>query len=146
MKFLCAKCDEPMKLEQATGPEDGSVSITFACPKCENRTSLLTNPMETQLLRTLHVQIGGRTAPAEPMELVRSSLAWQRDPVFTGQPDGSNRKQRPNWTEEAEKRLENVPSFVRNMARHAIERYAMEEGHETITPELMNLARHQLGM
>ncbi|MFQ5797615.1 MAG: PCP reductase family protein [Bacteroidota bacterium] len=146
MKFICASCDESMKFEQATGPQEGSMSITFGCPKCGNRTSLLTNPWETQLVRALNVQIGGRTVPAEPMEFVRGTLARQRDQVFTPQPGASKRKQDLIWTEEAEKRLENVPALVRSMARSAIERYALEEGHDKITLEVMDQAREKMGM
>ena len=146
MKFLCVKCDEPMKFEEATGPEEGSMAITFGCPKCGNRTSILTDPGETQLVRALNVQIGGQTVPAEPMQLVKATLARQRDQVFASQAGAPERKEEPVWTEEAEKRLENVPVLVRSMARSAIERYALEEGHGEITPDVMDRAREKIGM
>ncbi|MFQ5851228.1 MAG: PCP reductase family protein [Candidatus Binatia bacterium] len=146
MKFLCARCDEPMKFEDVRGPEDGSMSITFGCPRCGNRTSLLTNPGETQLVRALNVQVGGRTVLAEPMELVRGTLARQRDQAFAPQPDAGERREGPVWTQEAEKRLENVPAFVRGMARRAIERYALEEGNDRITLDVMDRAREKIGM
>lgn len=146
MKFLCAKCDEPMKFEKATGPEEGSMSITFGCPSCGNRTSILTNPGETQLVRALNVQVGGQTVPAAPMQLVKGALARQRHQVFASQAGAVAPKEGPVWTEEAEKRLENVPALVRSMARSAIERYAREEGHEEITPDVMDRAREKIGM
>jgi hypothetical protein len=46
-----------------------------------------------------------------------------------------------SWTDEARKRLENIPSFARPMAILAIERYAKEKGHRIITPEIMKKAR-----
>lgn len=141
MKFLCANCDEPMKLEEATGPEEGSMSITFGCPKCGNRTSLLTNPGETQLVRALNVHVGGRAVPAQPMELVRGALARQRHQALAPQPGAPRPEEGLVWTEEAEKRLENVPTFARGMARKAIERYAREAGYATVTPEVMDRAR-----
>ena len=145
MKFLCAKCDEPMKFEEATGPHEGSMSITFGCPKCDNRTILLTNPGETQVVKAFNVHIGGQGTSAGPMESVRGSLAQQRDEAFVSQPTTSQPKEGVIWTEEAEKRLENVPAFARDMARQAIERYAVEEGHTEITPEVMSRARERSG-
>lgn len=145
MKFLCAKCDKPMRFEETTGPEDGSISITFGCPKCGNRITLLTNPGETQLVRALNVRIGGGTAHAEPMGLVRGTLAQQRDQTFVLQGEASQAKEMVAWTEEAEKRLENVPAFARSMARKAIERFAMGEGYDKITPDVMNRAREKRG-
>lgn len=79
MKFLCVRCDEAMKLERVEEPEDGSLSVVFACAACGNRMAMLTNPSETQLVRALDVRIGGRSSPAEPMEFVRSMLASGRE-------------------------------------------------------------------
>ena len=145
MKFLCAKCDEPMRLEETTEPEEGSISITFACPSCGNRIVLLTNPGETQLVRALDVRIGSRPIPAEPMELVRGNLAQQRDQAFVAQEEASQAKELVVWSKEAEKRLENVPAFARSMARKAIERYAVGEGYDKITPDVMDRAREKRG-
>jgi len=49
-----------------------------------------------------------------------------------------------SWSEEAEKRMERVPSFVRNMARMAILRYAQEHGHTVITEHIVEEATAQL--
>ncbi len=49
-----------------------------------------------------------------------------------------------SWTTEAEKRMERVPSFVRNMARMAILRYAQERGHTVITERIVEDATAQL--
>ena len=49
-----------------------------------------------------------------------------------------------SWTHEAEKRMENVPSFVRNMARMAILRFAQEQGHTVITESIVEEATAQL--
>ena len=145
MKFLCAKCDEPMKFEEATSPHEGSMSITFGCPRCGNRTILLTNPGETQMVKAFNVHIGGQGASAGPMESIRNTLAQQRDQAFVSQPTTSQPKEGVIWTEEAEKRLENVPAFARDMARKAIERYAMKAGCAEITPEVMRRARERSG-
>ncbi|MDM8559334.1 universal stress protein [Candidatus Parabeggiatoa sp. HSG14] len=49
-----------------------------------------------------------------------------------------------SWTVDAEKRMERVPSFVRNMARVAILRYAQEQGHTVITESIVEEATAQL--
>lgn len=75
MKFLCVECDEAMKLQGTRGPDAGAMTVLFGCPSCGKETAMLTNPMETQMVRSLGVKIGGRTVPAEPMEMVTESLA-----------------------------------------------------------------------
>ena len=75
MKFLCVACDQAMKLIRTEGPTEGSMMVVFSCPDCGKETAMLTNTMETQMVRSLGVTIGGRTVPAEPMEMVRNSLA-----------------------------------------------------------------------
>lgn len=50
------------------------------------------------------------------------------------------------WTEEAEVRLEKLPSFAQGMARQAIEEYAMHHGYAEVTAEAMTAAREKMGM
>ena len=45
------------------------------------------------------------------------------------------------WTAEAEKRLENIPDFIRPMARKEVERVAKERGMATITAQVMDDAK-----
>ena len=49
-----------------------------------------------------------------------------------------------SWTKEAEQRIARVPSFVRNMARVAILRYAQERGHTVITERIVEEATAEL--
>ncbi len=49
-----------------------------------------------------------------------------------------------SWTNEAEKRMEKAPSFVRPMAKMAILRYAQEKGHTVITESIVEEATAQL--
>jgi len=42
------------------------------------------------------------------------------------------------WTPEAEKRLENIPDFIRPMARKEVERVAKDRGMVTITAQVMD--------
>jgi len=45
------------------------------------------------------------------------------------------------WTREAEQRLDNIPDFIRPMARKEIERVAKERGVDTITAQVMDDAK-----
>lgn len=45
-----------------------------------------------------------------------------------------------SWTHEAQERLQRAPSFVQNMARMAILRYAQERGHTVITESIVEEA------
>jgi len=47
------------------------------------------------------------------------------------------------WTSEAEKRLENIPDFIRPMARKEVERVAKERGMATITAQVMDDAKEK---
>jgi len=45
------------------------------------------------------------------------------------------------WTPEAEQRLENIPDFIRPMARKEVERVAKERGMASITAQVMDEAK-----
>ena len=47
------------------------------------------------------------------------------------------------WSREAEQRLENIPDFIRPMARMEIERIAKERGLATITAQVMDEAKEK---
>lgn len=136
MKFLCVKCDEPMKFIKADAPEEGSVSIIFGCSKCNNQIAMLTNPQETQLVKTLGVNIGGGAVPHEPLTLTKSLMA-DKQPLSDDD---------IVWTKEAEERLKRAPSFVQPMAKRAIINYAKEKGVREITPQVMDVVKEKSGM
>jgi hypothetical protein len=170
MKFLCIACDEGMRLAATSGPDEGSLTVTFACPTCGHRVAMLTNPWETQLVRTLGVKVGGQAAPAAPFSEVRAALAHQRDAAFTAEvtpsvPAAAEEASGPGcpfaamiggaapapadglaWTPEAQGRVERIPAFIRPMARQAIERFARDRGYGTITDQVMDEAREFIGM
>jgi hypothetical protein len=50
------------------------------------------------------------------------------------------------WTPEALARLDNIPDFVRPMARQGIEHYARSEGHAVIDEQVLAAARARFGM
>ena len=172
MKFLCVTCDEPMTLKETHGPDEGSMSIIYSCPSCSRDIAMLTNAMETQMVRSLGVKIGGRTVPAEPMEMLRSSLAEPRDsrpaPTPTPAPaqpaekiSGSKcpftgvvteayaqqeRTAGPVWTEEAQARIERIPSFIQSMVKKGVEDYAREQGYAEIDAAVMDEVKGRFGM
>jgi Proto-chlorophyllide reductase 57 kD subunit len=162
MKFLCLSCDEGMKLETASGPHDGSLEATFVCPRCRYRVAMLTNPWETQLVQTLGVKVGGRAAPTSPYEQILASLGLSGgegghsgdEPTSPGCPfadmlgQAEQETSAPGilWSDAARIRLERIPGFIRPMVQRAIERYALEQGHQLITERIMDEARSKLGM
>src|SRR4029434_4560610 len=85
MKFLCLDCDEPMKLHSTTGPDEGSLTVTFRCPECGFRVAMLTNPFETQMVRSR----GVATEKPTPFEHVRTMMAEPRADAFEGQVAGT---------------------------------------------------------
>jgi len=161
MKFVCTECDEPMKFDQNGGlDEDGSMAATFRCPSCEWGVTLLINPQETQMVRSLGVKIGGATVPSQPMEMLQthlanpseamveaSSTAGSSCPFSALVQDAFNTTQGDlRWSVEAEQRLERAPSFVRSMVRRGIEEFAREQGYAEITAQVMDEARTRTGM
>ena len=191
MKFLCMTCDDPMNLQKAEGPHEGSMSVVFQCDGCGWQMAMLTNPMETQAVRSLGVKIGGATVPAEPMEMLRSNLTGVRSDLAANGSDGATTAastevaasaaegavskcpfsqmlktggdEAPTrqemitsvaapapeketggvaWTDAAKQRIEErIPSFIRPMARVAIEKYAEEKGYSEINEDVLEETR-----
>jgi hypothetical protein len=143
MKFLCNDCQEVMEfVDNAPSSDGGSMAITYTCPGCERQISMITNPGETQMVRSLGVTIGHEalSAPPEPMAMIREALAGQ--PAATAASTGPE----PVWTEAALKRLSAAPSFVQGMVHRLYSDYARQKGYQEITPAIMNEARDALGM
>ena len=170
MKFLCLDCRAAMEFVARQEPGDGTFGAAFTCPNCGRSIALLANPMETQLVGSLGVKIGGRTLDQPPLELVRSKLLG-KDGAFADQRAGdqpapeapeapeavpaghapqleapSAQPGPPAWSAEARARLERVPSFVRGMVKKLYADYARERGIPEITPEIMDRARAELGL
>jgi hypothetical protein len=162
VKFLCLECDEVMKFAERQLPGDGTLTAVFACGSCGREMAMLTNPMETQLVSGLGIQIGGRSVPSQPMELTRTSMEGGRDDAFSlsediprapadaqtsdGEPAGDDRPGRTVWSSEAVGRMERVPSFVRGMVKRIYTDWAQQNGVSEITPEIMDRARTELGL
>ena len=154
MKFLCIGCNEAMVFSERQEPGDGTFAAGFACPKCGHAIALLANPMETQLVGALGVKIGGRTLDQAPLEFVRSKMVGQ-DGAFVDQGAHTDTGQRtadsdspgkPQWSSEAQARLERVPGFVRGMVKRIYTDYAVERRIAEVTPDVMDRARAELGL
>lgn len=163
MKFLCVACDEPMKIRETRGPDNGSMAIVYRCGLCHRDIAMLTNSMETQMVRSLGVKIGagGHTEAAEPMEMLRSSLSEQRAGVslsearpaaskcpFTGVVTSAfaDMEQGLAWDESAQARLAAIPEFVRPMVKKSIEEHAREKGYREINASVMDEVKGRVGM
>jgi hypothetical protein len=150
VKFLCVDCDRVMEYVERRLPGDGTMAVVYACPGCDRETALLTNPMETRLVSGLGIEVGGRTVPPEPLDLVRSALeGFDLDGGGGAPPAADPETLRPGqvrWSAPARERLLSVPSFVRGMVKRIYGEYAAERGIPEITPEIMDRARTELGL
>ena len=193
MKFVCLNCETYMNFQKVEKPAEGSLGVFFGCPSCGAKFSMVTNPGETQMVSSLGVQLGGRTAPAEPFEMTRSTLkddalagqgqmaAYLNEKIQAGEPAGASPATKAgagqptqgeksgggcpfsavvaqmgltgtgsttegtqagssefNWSADAKERLERLPSFVRPMVQSSVETYARRQGFTTITLQVMD--------
>jgi len=144
VKFLCVDCDAQMSFAERELPGDGTLAATFTCPTCGRTVAMLTNPMETQLVASLGVQIGGRKVPEQPLELTRSAMEGGRPDAFAE--EKATAPGHPRWDDAAAERLERVPSFVRGMVKRIYTDYAQERGIALVTTDVMDRARRELGL
>ena len=160
MKFLCVPCDSPMKLQSVGPPERGSLSVVYSCPECGYEMAMLTNAYETQVVQSLGVRIGPDRLRAEGASAGQaeaaagtagtaakaegtcpfSAMIPGTEPARPGEP-GPVR-----WTAAAEARLNNLPEFVRPMARTGIEKFAREKGAAEVDDQILDAARDFFGM
>jgi len=168
MKFVCRKCETFMLFEKLESPAEASLGITFECPECGSRFSMVTNPGETSMVQALGVKLGGRTEPAGPMELTRETLkepavaqatpaqaAPSASAMAAAMGTGAGKcpfssmisgMQQPGakmeWSREALERMEQVPSFVKPMLQTSVENYARANGITLITPAVMEASKN----
>ena len=193
MKFVCLNCETYMNFEKVEKPAEGSLGVYFGCPSCGAKFSMVTNPGETQMVSSLGVQLGGRTATAEPFEMTRGTLkeeaqagsgqmaAYLNEKIQGGQPVAANAGgmtsgSRPSsqgkegqksgsgcpfsamvaqmgltsgsqsnagtpdltWTPDAKEKLERLPSFVKPMVQSSVETYARKRGFKTVNLQVMD--------
>lgn len=161
MKFVCRPCETYMTLSGQETVGEGSLGVTFACPKCGHSFSMVTNPGETQMVYSLGVKVGGREGERPPLEMTREALlsghesrATSHEPrpqggcPFPAMLEGSANPSEPaeiGWSEDARLRLERIPLYIRPMIQKEIERVARGRGLQTITEEIMKEIREEMG-
>ena len=145
MKFLCIDCDTQMTFDERELPGDGTFAVSFACPACGRRMAMLTNQLETQLVSSMDVGIGGRTLPEEPMEMIRApSVREGRRRSMR-----SSRRSRAAGGDVVVGRTGAIGERAQLRARHGEKiyaDYAQDRGIVQITPEVMDRARTELGL
>jgi len=205
------KCESFMSFEKVETPAEQSLGVMFACPTCEAKVAMVTNPGETAMVQALGVKLGGRTQAATPMELTRGSLKETPEVVEStsasaqqemlkaettkteesseggcpfssmvsqmgmsgGMPEGmpamptgmptempkegsgcpvsmpsSASASTPadlSWSPEAEERIEKIPTFMRPMIKMGVESYAQKNNISMITPEVMEDSKNAKG-
>jgi len=136
-----------MTFEERQLPGDGTLAVAFVCPSCGRKVAMLTNPMETQLVSSLGVVVGGRTVPEQPLEAVRGTVATGRSDAFhEDEARAAAKPAWPTWSAEAQERLGKVPGFVRGMVKRIYSEYARDHGIAEITVAVMDTARTELGL
>jgi hypothetical protein len=167
MKFLCVACDEPMKLTRTAPPDAaGSLSVLFTCPACDRQIAMLTNALETEMVSSLGVRIGpapaaagsgeaaqpGAAQPPSAPHAAPTAAGWAAagscpfSGVVREMEEASRAPAGPVWTAAALARLDNIPDFVRPMARQGIEHYASSNGYPEIDERVLEEARERFGM
>ena len=155
MKFLCVPCDSPMTMRATEESEPGSLSVIYTCPECGYEMAMLTNPSETQFVRSLGVRIGPAAAAAiasptngvasdGPVEQAAAGKCPFSAMIGAGATEVA--ADGPSWTPEALARLDAIPEMVRPMARAGIEMVARENGHQLIDEAVLSAARARFGM
>lgn len=143
MKFLCVLCDQPMKLVEMAPPDRGALAIVYECPECAHRIAMLTNPLETQVVTSLGVQIG----PGQG-DVSKCPFSGMVQEMTGGAAGGAAATDKPSvvWTTAALERLQRIPDFVRPMARSGIEKYAQDKGLSEIDEAVLDHAKDFFGM
>lgn len=153
MKFVCRTCEAFMLFQEVEPIQEESLGVTFGCPKCGNRISMVTNPGETQLVHALGVKLGGRTKAAQPLELTRETLRSSSatvgggkcpfSDVVAGMERDSEESNAANveWSPEAQERLKRIPEAVRPVAKMVIEQMALGKGSRRVDEALMDEAK-----
>ena len=143
MKFLCVPCDKPMRLDQTTGPENGSVTLVYTCDDCGYEFAMLTNAHETQMVGSLGVEIGAAAKSGARSSGSKCPLTGMVQDMTEDEPQQG---ETVPWTAGARERLETIPTFLRPMAKTGIEKFARDHGHAKVDEAVLSEARSHFGM
>ena len=115
------------------------MTVIYRCPRCGRETAMLTNAMETEVVRSLGVKL-------RPREETSTDHAPSSKCPFTGMIEDAYTDDGIAWTEAARTRAERIPVFARRMAMRGIEDYAREKGYREISESVLDEARGRLGL
>ena len=112
---------------------------------------MITNPFETEVVSSLGVKIGGKSISGNDSASGNTSkcpFADITNAVKEPEAEASEGHDKATipWTAEALKRLENIPEFVRPMAKTGIERMALDKQYPEINREVLDEAKDFFGM
>lgn len=180
MKFVCLNCETYMSLEKVEKPEEGSLGVFFACPSCSAKFSMVTNAGETNMMNSLGLKLGAKSAPDTSMEGLRalagngqsapaaskpavptptvsaaaaspakgpekasgcpfSAMVAEMGLTNSGKPaNGGTATSEFTWTADAKEKLDRLPEFVKPMVQGSVEMYARRQGLKTITLQIMD--------
>lgn len=180
MKFVCLNCETYMSLEKVEKPQEGSLGVFFACPSCNAKFSMVTNAGETNMMNSLGLKLGAKSAPETSMEGLRalagngqaaaaskpaapapavsataaspakapekasgcpfSAMVAEMGLTNSGKP--ANGASEFTWTPDAKEKLERLPAFVKPMVQGSVEGYARKQGLKTITLQVMDESKN----
>jgi len=129
-----------MRLMETRPPENGSLSLVYACDDCGYEMAMLTNPHETEVVGSLGVTVGPDGESREsrcPFTGVVQEL--------TGAAETAERAGFA-WTAAALERLATIPEFVRPMAKTGIEKFARDRGLDRVDESVLDEAKDYFGM
>ena len=108
---------------------------------------MLTNPMETQFVSSMGVKIGGREIPAQPMEVTRSGLeGGGRRPSPKSTPRAVQGRRLWSGAPRPSSGSAGCRASSRGMVKRIYTDYARDRRIRTLTPEVMDTARSELGL
>ena len=134
-----------MKFVETNPPERGAMTIVYRCPTCSHEIAMVTNPFETELVGSLAgepVSVDAASHGNTPKCPVTDSVAKAKAAKVSG--DEVSRS--VGWTPEALERLQNIPEFVRPVAKQGIERMALERHYSEINEDVLDEAKDFFGM
>src|SRR2546428_63643 len=151
MKFVCLNCETYMSFEKVEKPAGGSLfsAMVTQMGLTASGNEAGSGALKSELTWTADAKERLERLPAFVKPMVQSSIeTYARKQGYTTitlqvMDDSKSESNGVAWSPEAEKRLENIPDFIRPMARREIERMAKERGATTITAQVMDEAKEK---
>ncbi|BFU92290.1 MAG: hypothetical protein NTAFB01_34770 [Nitrospira sp.] len=145
---VAAAAASPAKAEEKTSGCPFSAMVAEMGLTAGGKPGNGTNPGSSEFTWTADAKEKLDRLPAFVKPMVQASVETYAGKhgfkTITLQVMDDSKNDSPNgmtWSREAEQRLENIPDFIRPMARKEVERLAKERGVATITAQVMDEAK-----